>query len=212
MLAVGTHARVATAKRQREECEQQEGSTSSSSSTSCDEVMLRPPPPRLCDTTDEIAEIALNATLSGKYSDWVPSLSYMDLRNMQEATGFIENQNNVWRCLRSAEIYDSISCPVGYLKKSELDVSTGCTQAGLECEDGYQCICSPCYKPLECVDSVNVSGRCVPYNIFLPALLVPIAILFIVLCFTALGVKSKQMVSQAKQAAKNERDLNEFIA
>ena len=54
--------------------------------------------------------------------------------------------------------------------------------------------------------------RNVEYNIFLPALLVPIACIFLCFCFGALGFKSKQMVKQAKLAAKNERDLNEFIA
>lgn len=195
MLGVGTHAKVAAAKRL---CENNE--------TPCTT------PPKLCDTTDDIAEIALQATQSGRYSEWVPSLSYMELRSMQEATGFIQNENNVWRCLRSAEIYDSISCPAEYIKKSELEVATGCSDAGLECLEGYQCICSPCYKPLHCVDSISIAGQCVAYEVFLPALLVPIAVLFIAACFTALGVKSKQMVSQAKQAAKNERDLNEFIA
>ena len=169
---------------------------------------------RRCDTTDEIANIAYNATVNGKYSEWVPSLSYMELRNMQESTGFIQldTTTNQWRCLRSSEIYDSISCPAGQLKKTIEQVHTGCEDVGLQCREDYQCICSPCYVPLNCIDSVEIGGKCVEYNVFLPALLVPIACIFLCACFGALGCKSKQMVKQAELAAKNERDLNEFIA
>ena len=169
---------------------------------------------RRCDTSEEIANIAYNATTNGKYSEWVTSLSYMELRNMQESTGFIQldQESNIWRCLRSSEIYDSISCPSGYLKKTPEEVDTGCTDVGLTCNEEYQCICSPCYIPLNCIDSIQIGGRCVEYNVFLPALLVPIACIFLCMCFGALGFKSKQMVRQAKLAAKNERDLNEFIA
>ena len=169
---------------------------------------------RRCDTTDEIANIAYNATVNGKYSEWVPSLSYMELRNMQESTGFIQldTTTNQWRCLRSSEIYDSISCPVGQIKKTIEQVHTGCEDVGLQCQEDYQCICSPCYVPLNCIDSVEIGGKCVQYNVFLPALLVPIACIFLCACFGALGCKSKQMVKQAELAAKNERDLNEFIA
>jgi ABC transporter, phosphonate, periplasmic substrate-binding protein len=195
MLAIKTHAEVA-AYRLNE--------TSSALGTS--------PPPQLCDTADEVAEKALAATTSGGFSEWVPSLSYMELRSMHESTGFIQHQNNVWRCFRTEDIYASISCPAGYLKKSEAEVATGCADAGLECNDAYQCICSPCYKPLNCVDSVSIAGQCVEYQVFLPALLVPIAALFILACFTTLGFKSRQLVSQAKQAAKNEREFNEFLA
>lgn len=168
--------------------------------------------PHTCETSDEILDIALNASIAGKYSEWVPSLSYMELRSMQESTGFIQNEDNVWRCMRSAEVYDSISCPAGFFKKSKDEVDSGCLDDGLECSEGHQCICSPCYLPLNCIDSVNIGGKCVGYNVFLPALLVPIALLFIVSCFSALGIKSRQMVQQAEMAAKKERDLNEFIA
>jgi ABC transporter, phosphonate, periplasmic substrate-binding protein len=197
MLAIKTHAEVATYRLNE---------TTSSS------AIVAPSPPQLCDTTDEVAEKALNATASGGFSEWVPSLSYMELRSMQESTGFFQYQNNTWRCFRTEEIYDSISCPAGYLKKSELEVATGCADAGLTCSGGYQCICSPCYKPLNCIDSVSIAGQCVEYDVFLPALLVPIALLFVAVCFIALGFKSRQMVTQAKQSANNERDLNEFLA
>ena len=207
MLDVGSHAKVAAARRRCDEAEARE------EASACDEFRRIAATERLCGTTDEVADAALNATLQGKYSEWVPSLSYMELRSMQEATGFIEeNQDKVWRCLRSAEIYDSISCPAGHIKKSELEVAIGCSDEGLLCAEGYQCICSPCYKPFHCVDALPIGGKCVPYEVFLPALLVPIALLGIAACFIALSIKSKQMVTQAKLSAKNERDLNEFIA
>jgi len=169
---------------------------------------------RTCEATPDVLALAADASEAGKYSSWIPSLSYMELRSMQEATGFIEHrkEDNTWFCMRSAELYESIACPAGMKRKSREDVDSGCTDQGVECGDGFQCVCSPCYEPRECIDSVDIAGNCVPYNVFLPAVLVPIGVIFILGCFGILGYKSRQMVRQAKKAAKNERELNEFIA
>lgn len=130
---------------------------------------------------------------------------------MQEATGFIsfDQESNTWKCIRSDFLYDSITCPEGYAKKTPQQVEQGCADLGLPCEEeeGFQCICHPCYKLTDCIDSIPMLGRCVAYNVFLPSLLVPIALLGIVLCMYLLQRKSYQMVQQAKQAAQNERDL-----
>eukprot|EP00522_Entomoneis_paludosa_P009886 CAMPEP_0172454726 /NCGR_PEP_ID=MMETSP1065-20121228/11634_1 /TAXON_ID=265537 /ORGANISM="Amphiprora paludosa, Strain CCMP125" /LENGTH=1107 /DNA_ID=CAMNT_0013207105 /DNA_START=52 /DNA_END=3375 /DNA_ORIENTATION=+ len=200
MLQVGSFADLASA---RQACEEDP--------VNCDNYQAMP---RTCEATADITELAANASAAGKYSRWIPSLSYMELRSMQEATGFIERreEDNVWRCLRSATLYDSISCPAEMIKKTQEQVESGCETEGLECAEGYQCVCTPCYEVFECIDSIDIGGNCVAYSVFLPAILVPIAVIFIAACFITLGYKSRQMVQQAKAAAKNERDLNEFIA
>jgi len=58
----------------------------------------------------------------------------------------------------------------------------------------------------------QVMGKCVDYAVLLPSILVPIAVISLAVCLGALSRKSAQMVKQAKTAAANERDLNEFIA
>lgn len=168
-----------------------------------------------CDTSRHVAAVAFHAMSDAKISGWSHTLSYMSLRSMQEATGFItlDPQSNRWRCVRSANIYDSITCPDGYAIKTKEEVENGCTDAGLECKIGYQCICRPCYRLDPCVDSIEMlNGQCVDYSVFLPALLVPLALLSFGACVLTVTRKSKQLVKQAKEAAQNERDLNEFIA
>jgi hypothetical protein len=208
LLALSDHARIGMAV---ENCSQ----TFGNETDYCDTL----PFPQAfgearCDTSKEIASLALEAGRTGKYAGWSTTLSYMSLRSMQESTGFIvmDEQSKTWRCMRSAELYDSITCPAGYLLKTREEVNSGCAEKDLVCKDGYQCFCRPCYKPLDCIDSVDVFGRCVEYYVFLPSILVPIAFIFFAACAGILSCKSRQLVIQAKKAAKNERDLNEFIA
>jgi ABC-type phosphate/phosphonate transport system substrate-binding protein len=135
--------------------------------------------PRLrCDTTPELAQLAAQARSDGKYVSWSPTLSYMQLRSMQEVTGFIsmDPADNTWKCTRSTTLYDSIACPVGYYKATEEQVSKACPARGfldcVETDESYQCLCSPCVKIKECVDGVG--ERCIPYNVsvqFIVALL-----------------------------------------
>jgi len=96
--------------------------------------------------------LASDAMSKGKYAGWRPTLSYMQLRNMQETTGFIEREHgtNTWKCVRMSELYEAITCPAGQQKKSKEEVSSGCSQLGLECKEGFECICNPCVKPLVC--------------------------------------------------------------
>jgi hypothetical protein len=50
-----------------------------------------------CDTTKELAMLAVNATLNAKIAGYRPSRSYFELRSMQQATGFLElNDRGKW--------------------------------------------------------------------------------------------------------------------
>lgn len=172
MLSLADHAKVIS---DLQECMDDFNST-----TICDYELI---PKARCDTTPEIAEIAFDASNKGKYSSWTTTLSYMQLRSMQEQTGFIQMDpdDNKWKCTRSSTIYDAIVCPSGYYKETEEEVDTACETQGLVCKEGYQCICGPCVKIVECVDAVSIGSKCVPYRIFLPALLIP----FFFLCAIA---------------------------
>jgi len=103
-----------------------------------------------CDTTPEIAMTAATALQNGKYAGYRTTLSYLGLRDMQQATGFIhyDEKEYKWKCVRSVEIYDAISCPAGYFRKTSQEVLEGCANEGLPCpeDEGFQCICSPCKR------------------------------------------------------------------
>jgi len=137
--------------------------------------------PIRCGSTKEKALLAIDAMEKGKFSGWTTTLSYMQLRSMQEATGFIEMEpeTKIWRCIRSAELYDAISCPAGFSKKSKEEVDNGCEEFGLECKEGFQCVCRPCESPYEflCVDSVQIGDKCVDLAIFIPCIFIPLVLL-----------------------------------
>jgi len=104
-----------------------------------------------CDTTTDVALLAHKAKLSGRYTGWTTTDSYMELRNMQEETSFISKDptTGVMQCIRSSKLYDAVVCPVGYFKKTEDEVENGCMAAGLPCKEldtKYQCLCKPCVK------------------------------------------------------------------
>jgi len=103
------------------------------------------------DTSIDIALLADQAKNHGKYTGWRTTISYMDLRNMQEETGFISKNpdTGAMQCIRSSNIYEDIVCPPGHFKKSEEEVNNGCSQLGLECKEGFQCVCKPCVKAFD---------------------------------------------------------------
>ncbi|MEM7325634.1 MAG: hypothetical protein AAF531_21285, partial [Actinomycetota bacterium] len=96
-----------------------------------------------CDTTPELALLAYDAKVKGKYSSFRSTLSYMELRNMQEDTGFIGKNpvTGAMQCARSKTIYDAIVCPPGHIKRKKTDVENGCQMAGLPCKTGFTCLC-----------------------------------------------------------------------
>jgi serine/threonine protein kinase/ABC-type phosphate/phosphonate transport system substrate-binding protein len=142
---------------------------------------LYPEGPTQCSATHRKVTAAYKAQSNGKYAGWTTSLSYMQLRSMQEATGFIsmEEDTKIWRCIRSAELYDAISCPAGYNVKTKAQVDSGCEEVGLTCKEGYQCVCRPCEAPYElvCVDSVKMGNKCISLGVFLPSIIFPVLIL-----------------------------------
>jgi serine/threonine protein kinase/ABC-type phosphate/phosphonate transport system substrate-binding protein len=103
-----------------------------------------------CDSTADLSLLALAAKTNGKYVGWRSTLSYMELRNMQEETNFIrkDEETGVSACIRSAQIVDAVVCPPGHFRKPDEQVLSGCADAGLDCGD-FQCLCKPCVKAFD---------------------------------------------------------------
>jgi serine/threonine protein kinase len=143
MIAIGEHSRAYDAFK---ECLEENPVDTSV----CDQTDALVPDGR-CDTTMEVAAIANQAMSKGEYSDFRTTLSYSEARNMLQDTRFIskDEDTNSWRCIRSTKLYDAISCPPGYYKKTEDQVGQGCLDAGLTCHGDYQCVCNPCVKAFE---------------------------------------------------------------
>jgi ABC transporter, phosphonate, periplasmic substrate-binding protein len=164
----------------------------------CDELLMEQLETNDWETFNtSIAEgkLAAITMTNGKYSGWRTSLSYMQLRSMQEATGFIvrEEGTNIWRCVRTSELYESITGPRGYNKKSREEIDTGCSDAGLFCGEEFTCICSPCIKPLECQNNhVQIGESCVSYTILMAAILLHILAIAILALWAYLKHKKKQ--------------------
>lgn len=93
---------------------------------------------------------------------------------------------------RSTTLYDAITCPNGYYKKTEEEVGTACDDKALVCKDGYQCICGPCAEIVECVDAVSIGSKCVPYKVFLPSVLLPIFFLLAIAVHFYVEYRRKQ--------------------
>jgi hypothetical protein len=104
-----------------------------------------------CDTSVELALVANDAKTNGRYVGFRSTLSYMELRNMQEDTSFINRDPKTggFKCIRAEEIYDAIVCPQGFIKQNKEDVENGCQKAGLNCDSGYQCVCEPCVEAFD---------------------------------------------------------------
>ena len=170
-----------------------------------------------CDSSNskQIADVTYAALSDGRYVGFTTTSSYMDLRSlsMQAATGFIQfnRATNAWRCARSTELYGSIACPEGFEKKPRSQVETGCSDAGLECQPGYQCVYSPCFETVECIDSVEIVGSCIEYSVLLSSILVPLGRFSMGVCLSVWSRKSRQLVKQAKESAAKERELNEYL-
>ena len=126
-----------------------------------------------CDTTPEIAMLALAAKTQGRYTGFRSTLSYMELRNMQQETSFIRQEDDgSFRCVRATRIYDAIVCPPGHFLRPQADVERGCADINLDC-GGHQCICKPCVPGFD-VDivplndenrNVNVPRACPKFSI-----------------------------------------------
>jgi serine/threonine protein kinase len=134
-----------------------------------------------CDTVPEVAITAYQAMSNGKYTAWIPSLSYADMRSIIEELSLVQridlgDGTKKTTCVRASSIADSVVCPEGFYKVSDEEIATGCSQADLDCFD-YQCVCSPCV-PIP-VDDDGMD----PYMFALCIAVPAIAVIGLVLCF-----------------------------
>ena len=103
-----------------------------------------------CDTTPEIAELALAAQRSGSLVGFRTARSYFDVRTKQEAAGFLmKNEKGNLECIKGETLYHDIRCPADHYKLTEADFEASCEKAGKECKNGYLCYCKPCVKAYE---------------------------------------------------------------
>ncbi|CAB9509964.1 activated protein kinase catalytic subunit alpha-1 [Seminavis robusta] len=167
LMAIQKHAQAGFRMQQ---CELAFQNHSSTSGHHCDSLPLsvfledEPHNKYPCDTTRTIAQLAHAAMMAGGYAGWRTTLSYMPLRSMHEATGFIriDTDADQWKCVRHNSLYDAITCPEGHLLKTPQQVQEGCASRGLECQEGYQCVCKPCKTGYDVdvfgVDNTNDDG------------------------------------------------------
>ncbi|KAL3926631.1 MAG: hypothetical protein SGBAC_013398, partial [Bacillariaceae sp.] len=114
-------------------------------------------PTARCDTTRDLAELALKAGRAGFHAGFRSAKSHFFVRTMQQVAGFIvENENGDWRCERAATLYDGIFCSEGYYKVPESKFEEQCDLIGTPCPEGKSCYCRPCIKALE-VDVYQVT-------------------------------------------------------
>ncbi|CAJ1961059.1 unnamed protein product [Cylindrotheca closterium] len=105
-----------------------------------------------CDTTRELADLALQAGKAGFHTGFRPPRSYFGVRTMQQDAGFIveeETGDGKWHCERAASLYDGIRCPDGFYKVPENAFKKQCDVLGLPCPQEYSCFCSPCIEAFE---------------------------------------------------------------
>ncbi|CAB9509368.1 activated protein kinase catalytic subunit alpha-1 [Seminavis robusta] len=113
-----------------------------------------------CDTTARIAQLAVNATTSGRFVGFRTARSYFQVRTKQEAAGFIQPDKDKagdLHCIRGDTLYQDIECPTGHYKVTEDEFNRSCELVGLPCKDGYECYCQPCVQAFE-VDVYNYSS------------------------------------------------------
>ena len=155
-------------------CTADETSTPDACKTTCYSSVPQDLLTAACDVTPELAELALVAKQNGKYSGWRSTLSYMELRNMQEETNFIrkDEDSGINACIRSKRIVDAVICPPGHFRRQEDEVLNGCANVGLDCGD-FQCLCKPCVeafdvdvRPVEELNQVDgFTGACPKFAI-----------------------------------------------
>ena len=108
--------------------------------------------PEQCDTSEDIAKIAYNASRTGNFAGFRNPMSYAGVRNMLEEGNFMKiDERGIWHCIHGGPgtLYNSFECPAGHQKLSLDEFSTSCLEAGLTCEDGWDCYCKPCHKAFD---------------------------------------------------------------
>lgn len=101
-----------------------------------------------CDTNKDLAVTSYEAMNAGNYAAWRTPLNLLEVRNMQEETGFIGYDVHLQaaRCSRTAELDDAIVCPPGYFKRQPDDIQNSCSIEGLDCLGFEECVCRPCIR------------------------------------------------------------------
>lgn len=104
----------------------------------------------LCETTPDIAELALRASIKGEFVGFRTARSYFEVRTEQEAAGFLMvDEKQKPHCIRSETLYEDIRCPEGQYEVTKEEFENSCELKGIECKPGYQCFCQPCIEAFE---------------------------------------------------------------
>jgi cbb3-type cytochrome oxidase subunit 3 len=142
LLEFDTHANVG---KLLEEC----GARCSDTSKTLQDLF---PEMALCHTTPALSRLALEASRDSNLYGFRTSSSYHELRTMLEEAGFmVKDEKDHWYCTRPSNLYEGITCPEGYFRRSEVEFLNGCGHVGLSCDevDTYDCFCKPCVKAFD---------------------------------------------------------------
>jgi len=78
---------------------------------------------------------------------WRIAQSYGTVRNLMQNIGYITpNEDGTFQCFDDYDVFDAIRCPEGYYRRVRAEVLSSCSQVGLPCPPGKECLCSPCRK------------------------------------------------------------------
>lgn len=112
---------------------------------------------------DESAAIITDAFTLGKFAGWSPALSYLELRNLQNELGILDENNH---CITGTEIKDAIVCKPGYYRRGDDELDKQCALEGLDCY-GFDCICKPCVArpPVEFAPLDQTDHSCSKFDV-----------------------------------------------
>jgi len=77
--------------------------------------------------------------LKGQFARWVPPMNYFRLLEMLANIGYLDTAQR--KCLRSADVYEAVHCPKGFVKQSR--EKAFCQS---DCKENYTCLCEPCAR------------------------------------------------------------------
>ncbi|KAG7344748.1 family 3 adenylate cyclase [Nitzschia inconspicua] len=106
----------------------------------------------LCYTTPALAQLAQDASWDSNLNGFRTARSYHELSTMLQGAGFMaQDDHGQWQCTRPSNLYEGITCPEGFFRRSEIEFLNGCTHVGLSCDevDTYDCFCRPCVRAFD---------------------------------------------------------------
>ena len=81
--------------------------------------------------------------VDGDYAGWFVPQSFLTMRRLVEDTGLLPITEA--SCVSLSALYAAVSCPTGYEKGSDTELTTSCTRQNFSCPlNATFCICSPC--------------------------------------------------------------------